>query len=88
MKLFNRQKAEVEQTVSFDDEKHFVIEWLRSLSEKDYTKIIKIVEVRRNSDEEVKIIELGSKKAVKDQEKEEREDKAFECDLAKEFMEN
>ena len=54
------------------DEFNYVTEYLRSLTTKDYEKAIKIVEIYRKADEEAKVVELGSKKAVREQEKEEQ----------------
>lgn len=84
MKLFKKPELPL---VSFDDEKKLTIEWLRNLDSKEYDKVLKIVEIRREADEKVKIIELGSKKAVRESEKEEREEKEFE-EKVSEFMEN
>lgn len=84
MKLFKKPEL---PTTSFDDEKKWTIEWLRNLDSKEYDKVLKIVEIRREADEKVKIVELGSKKAVRESEKEEREEKEFE-EKVSEFMEN
>lgn len=71
MKFFHR-KEKVEETVTFD-EQQFVIEWLRNMSKQDYNKTLKIVDIYREADEKVKIIEFGSKKAVQTQEQETEE---------------
>lgn len=88
MKLFKKPEL---PTTSFDDEKKWTIEWLRNLDSKEYDKVLKIVEIYREADEKVKVVELGSKKAVRESEKEERNEKEFEKELdeqiAKEFME-
>lgn len=84
MRLFRKPEL---PTISFEDEKQYVIEWLRNLDSKEYDKVLKIVEIRREADEKVKIIELGSEKAVRELEKEEREEKEFEEQIS-EFMEN
>ena len=88
MKLFKKPELPL---VSFDDEKKWTIEWLRNLDSKEYDKVLKIVEIRREADEKVKVVELGSKKAVRESEKEERNEKEFEKELdeqiAKGFME-
>lgn len=84
MRLFKKSEL---PTISFDDEKQYVIEWLRNLDSKEYDKVLKIVEIRREADEKVKVIELGSEKAVRELEKEEREEKEFEEQIS-EFMEN
>lgn len=83
MRLFRKPEL---PTISFEDEKQYVIEWLRNLDSKEYDKVLKIVEIRREADEKVKIIELGSEKAVRELEKEEREEKEFEEQIS-EFME-
>lgn len=56
-----------------ESRREFVIEFLREQSDKEFEKIIKIVEIYREADEKVKIVELGSKKAVKESQKEEKE---------------
>lgn len=88
MKLFKKPELPL---ISFDDEKKRTIEWLRNLDSKEYDKVLKIVEIRREADEKVKIVEFGSKKAMRESEKEERNEKEFEKELdeqiAKEFME-
>lgn len=88
MKLFKKPEL---PPISFDDEKKLTIEWLRNLDSKEYDKVLKIVEIRREADEKVKVVELGSKKAVRESEKEERNEKEFEKELdeqiAKEFTE-
>ncbi len=88
MKLFKKPEL---PPISFDDEKKWTIKWLRNLDSKEYDKVLKIVEILREANEKVKVVELGSKKAVRESEKEERNEKEFEKELdeqiTKEFME-
>lgn len=84
MKLFKKSEL---PPISFDDEKKRTIEWLRNLDSKEYDKVLKIVEICREADEKVKVVELGSKKAVRESEKEERSEKELDEQIAKELME-
>jgi hypothetical protein len=79
MGIFRKKSKPTEDSVDY---KQFVIDWLRELTEKDYEKVIKIVEVYREADEKVKVIELGSKKALKESKKEEQVDADLDNDLA------
>lgn len=49
MKLFKKELPQI----SFEDEKQYVIEWLRKLDQKSYDKVLKIVEIYRKADEKV-----------------------------------
>lgn len=82
MSIFRRKPAPYNP----EDDRDFVIQWLRNRTGKDYEKDIKVVETYRDADEKVKIIELGSKKAVKELEKEEQADMELDNNLA-ELME-
>ena len=84
MKLFKKRQ---EPIVSFEGERQWVIDWLQNLDSKEYDKVLKIVEIRREADEKVKVIEFGSKKAVRESEKEEREEKELDEKITKGFME-
>jgi hypothetical protein len=64
-----------------EDDRNYVIDWLRQLTDKDYEKILKIVEIRREADDQVRIVEAGSKKAAKELEKEEQTDDDIEAAL-------
>lgn len=83
MGIFRRKSQPTEEMMDY---KQFVIDWLRELTEKDYEKLIKIVDIYREGDEKVKVIELGSKKALKESQKEEQADADLDNDLA-DFME-
>lgn len=42
--------------ISFEDEKQYVVDWLRRLDQKTYDKVLKTVEIYRKADEKVKAI--------------------------------
>lgn len=88
--LFFKKKEDLPMN-TFEDERKYVIEWLRKLDVKSYDKVIRVVDTYREADEKVKVIELGSKKAVREAEKEVIEEKELEKvldeQIIKEFME-
>lgn len=86
--LFFKKKEKELPAPTFEDERKWVIEWLRELDSKAYEKIIKVVETYREADEKVKIIEFGSKKAVREAEKEEVEDKELDEKALEKFLES
>ena len=86
MGLFKKNK--VKPVVTFEEEKQFVIEWLRNLDSKEYDKVLKIVEIYREADEKVKVVELGSKKAVREAEKEVIEEKELNEKVLENLLEN
>jgi hypothetical protein len=63
MCLFHKQSIEREE----------VIDYLRHLSAKEYKDLNQIVEIYRTADEEVAVVEAGSKKALREQQKENEE---------------
>ena len=79
MRIFGRKTVTPEPE---PDYKQFVIDYLRELSDEKYKKIIKVVEIYREADEKVKVIELGSKKAVKESQKEDQADEKLDSELA------
>lgn len=46
--------------ISFEDEKQYVVDWLRRLDQKTYDKVLKTVEIYRKADEKVKSITQDS----------------------------
>jgi hypothetical protein len=80
MSIFRKKTVEPEP-----DYKQFVIDWLREQTDKDYDKVIKVVEIYREADEAAKVVELGSKKAVKEAQKEEQADAELD-DMGMDFL--
>lgn len=68
--FFWRKRSEADP----NEDRNEVISYLRGLTSKDYEKTLKIVEIYRKADEDAKVVELGSKKAVRELEKETQED--------------
>jgi hypothetical protein len=55
------------------DERQDVIDYLRHATDKDYKDVLKIVDIYRDADEQVAIVEAGSKKALREAQKEDGE---------------
>lgn len=60
--LFNHKKKD--EVV--DSDREYILQWMRDLPSKEYDKFMKIVEIYRDADERAKVVELGSKKAVRE----------------------
>jgi hypothetical protein len=71
-------KKQTEEPVDY---KYFVIDRLRGLAKKDYDKIIKTVEIYREADESVGIVEAGSKRAFMESRKEDGEIESLENEI-------
>lgn len=58
MKLFK-----TERKMTRAEERLSMLDWMRSLTPKEYKSFLEIIEIYRDADEQVAIIEAGSKKA-------------------------
>lgn len=85
--LFKRKEEEITEEFDSNELRKNTIDYLRKISEKEFTKILEIVKIYREVDERVLEVELGSKKAVaelrKSKNTEVADEDAFEKELAK-----